>query len=176
MPLMKASRARLKYCQVRGLLVAGESDMMADLTLAVLHFILILALAGILGPEAGLVHEGMGGMQANRVAVLDRSYGAAAGLLLVVGFLRVFYGAKGAAFYLENPVFWAKIAAFMLIAALSILPTVKFIAWQRRARKEPGFRPAAAEVHSVWRLIVAQATVLAAIPLLAGAMARGYGL
>jgi putative membrane protein len=153
-----------------------ESDMMADLTLAVLHFILILALVGILGAEAGLVHEGMDGRQANRVAVIDRSYGAAAGLLLVVGFLRVFYGAKGAAFYLQNPVFWAKIAAFALIAALSILPTVKFIAWQRRARKEPDFRPAAADVSSVLRLIVVQAVVLAAIPLLAGAMARGYGL
>jgi putative membrane protein len=94
----------------------------------------------------------------------------------MVGFLRVFYGAKSAAFYLQNPVFWAKIAAFALIAALSILPTVKFIAWQRRARKEPGFRPAAADVRSVRRLIMAQAAVLAAIPLLASVMARGYGL
>src|SRR5215469_10622167 len=64
----------------------GSSDMMADLMLAVLHFILIFALVAILGAEAGLVHEGMDARQANRVAVLDRSYGAAAGLLLVVGF------------------------------------------------------------------------------------------
>lgn len=150
--------------------------MMADLMLAVLHYILIFALVGILGAEAGLVHEGMDGVQANRIAVLDRSYGAAAGLLLVVGFLRVFYGAKGTAFYLQNPVFWTKIVAFALIAALSILPTVKFIAWQRRARKEPGFMPTAADVRSVRRLIVAQAGVFATIPLLAGLMARGYGL
>jgi putative membrane protein len=150
--------------------------MMADLTLAVLHFLLILALVGILGAEAGLVHEGMDGMQANRVAVLDRSYGGAAGLLLVVGFLRVFYGAKGAAFYLQNPVFWAKIAVFALTATLSILPTVKFIAWQRRARKEPGFRPAATDIRSVRRLIGVQVALLAAIVLLAGMMARGYGL
>jgi putative membrane protein len=148
---------------------------MADLVLAVLHFVLIFALVGILGAEAGLVHEGMDGMQASRVAVLDRSYGAAAGLLLMVGFLRVFYGTKGAAFYLENPVFWAKIAAFMLIAGLSILPTVRFFAWQRRARKEPGFRPAAADVRSVRHLIEAQAVVLLVIPLLAGLVARGYG-
>jgi putative membrane protein len=149
---------------------------MTDLMLADLHFILILALVGVLGAEAGLVREGMDGMQASRLAVLDRSYGAAAGLLLMVGFLRVFYGAKGAAFYLENPVFWAKIAAIMLIAALSIPPTVKFLAWQRHARKEPGFRPPAADVRSVRRLIVAQGAVLLIIPLLAGLMARGYGL
>jgi putative membrane protein len=150
--------------------------MMADLTLATLHFILIFALVGVLGAEAGLVHEGMDGPQANRVAVLDRGYGAAAGLLLVVGFLRVFYGARGADFYLNNPVFWVKIAAFALAGSLSILPTVKFIAWQRRARKEPGFRPAAAEVRGARRLIVAQLVVLLVIPVLAGAMARGYGL
>jgi putative membrane protein len=150
--------------------------MIADLTLAVLHYILIFALVGILGAQAGLVHEGMDGAQANRVAVLDRSYGGTAGLLLVVGFLRVFFGAKGAAFYLDNPVFWSKVAAFVLIAALSIVPTVKFIGWHRRARKEPGFQPAGADVRSVRHLIAAQAAVLLVIPLLAGAMARGYGL
>ncbi len=150
--------------------------MVADLMLAVLHFMMILALAGILGAEAALVHEGMDGTQASRVAMLDRSYGAVAGLLLVAGFLRVFYGARGADFYLQNPVFWAKIAVFALVGALSIPPTVKFINWQRLSRKEQGFRPAAADVRSVRRLIAAQAAALAVIPLLAGAMARGYGL
>jgi putative membrane protein len=149
---------------------------MADLVLAVLHFILIFALVGILGAEAGLVHEGMDRTQANRVAVLDRGYGAAAGLLLVIGFLRVFYGAKGADFYLHNPVFWAKIAAFALVGALSIPPTIRFIAWQRRARKELGFQLVAADVRAVRRMIAAQAAILLVIPLLAGMMARGYGL
>jgi putative membrane protein len=150
--------------------------MMTDVTLAALHFILILTLAGILGAEAGLVHEGMDRMQVNRIAVLDRGYGAAAGFLLAAGFQSVFYGAKGAAFYLQNPIFGAKVAAFVLIAALSIPPTVKFIAWRRLAQKEPAFRPAAADVRSVRRLIAAQAAVLLVIPVLAGAMARGYGL
>jgi putative membrane protein len=150
--------------------------MMADLMLAALHFILIFALVGILGAEAGMVREGMDGVQAHRVAVLDRFYGAAAGLLLVAGFLRVFYGARGADFYLQNPVFWAKIAAFALLGALSVPPTVRFIVWHGRARKEPGFKPPADEVHGVRRLIAAQAAVLLVIPLLAGMMARGYGL
>jgi putative membrane protein len=150
--------------------------MITDLMLAVPHFILIFALVGILGAEAALVRQGMDGMQASRVAVLDRFYGAAAGLLLVAGFLRVFYGARGADFYLHNPVFWAKIAVFALIGVLSIPPTVRFIVWHGRARKEPGFQPAADEVRGVQRLIVAQAAVLAVIPVLAGLMARGYGL
>ena len=150
--------------------------MMTDLVLAALHFILIFAIIGILGAEAGLVQDGMDGRQANRVAVLDRGYGAAAGLLLVVGFLRVFYGARGADFYLHNPVFWAKIGVFALAGALSVPPTIRFIVWQRRVRKEPSFRLAAADVRGVRRLIVAQLALLLVIPVLAGAMARGYGL
>jgi putative membrane protein len=150
--------------------------MMSDLVLAVGHFVLIFALVGVLGAEAGLVHEGMDGTQANRVAVLDRGYGIAAGLLLVVGFLRVFCGAGGAAFYLTNPVFWVKIAAFALIAVLSIPPTITFIVWRRHACKEPGFQPPAADVQWVRRLIVAQAALLLVIPLPAAMMARGYGL
>ena len=69
--------------------------MMVDLTLSELHIVLIFVLIGVLGAEAGLVQKRMDGMRANRVTVLDRSYGAAAGFLLVVGFVRVFYGAKG---------------------------------------------------------------------------------
>src|SRR5262249_41299214 len=114
-----ATAATQAHRQVRGFLVAGESDMMVDLTLAVLHFVLIFALVGILGAEAALVHEGMDGMQANRVAVLDRGYGAAAGLLLVVGFMRHVLRRERRGLLPQNPVFWAKIAAFALIAALS---------------------------------------------------------
>lgn len=64
---------------------------------------------------------------------------------------------------------------FALVRALSIPPSVWFIVWQRRPRKEPGFRQVAADVRGVPRLIGAQAAVLLVIPLLAGIMARGYG-
>jgi uncharacterized membrane protein len=73
-------------------------------------------------------------------------------------------------------VFWAKIAAFALVAALSIPATVRFIVWQRRAHKESGFRLVAADVRGVRRLIVAQAAGFLVIPLLAGMAVRGYGL
>jgi putative membrane protein len=150
--------------------------MMTDLVLAVLHFILVFAVVGILGAQAALVRDGMDGAQAVRAAMLDRGYGLAAGLLLVAGFLRVFYGAKGAEFYLHNPVFWAKIAVFALIAVLSIVPTVRFIGWLGRARSEPGFKPAKADVRGVRWLIAAQIALLPVLPVLAGMMARGYGM
>jgi putative membrane protein len=155
---------------------AGDTHMMTDLILAVLHYLLVFVVVGILGAQAALVRPGMDAAQAVRAAVLDRGYGAAAGLLLAAGFLRVFFGAKGADFYLHNPVFWAKIAVFALIGALSILPTVRFFGWHGRASKDPGFKPAPAEVRGVRRLIVAEIALLPVLPVLAGLMARGYGM
>ena len=60
-------------------------------------------------------------------AHLDRGYGASAMVLLGAGFDRVFYGAKGASFYLSDPMFWAKIGLVVTVAALCIPPTVQLI-------------------------------------------------
>ena len=89
--------------------------------------------------------------------------------------MRVFHGAKGAAFDLQNPVFWVKTVAFALIAAL-ILPTVKFIPWQRRARKASAFMPAVADVRSVRRLIGGAGRGVYHHSAEAGLMARRDGL
>ncbi len=55
--------------------------------------------------------------------------GASAGLLLVVGLLRVFYFEKGAAFYFGNAFFLAKLALFVVVGLLSIYPTREFLSW-----------------------------------------------
>ena len=49
-----------------------------------------------------------------------------------MGFARVYWGAKGPAFYLHNPVFHAKVGAFLLVGVLSILPTVRIAQWRKR--------------------------------------------
>jgi uncharacterized membrane protein len=97
---------------------------MLDLVLAVLHHLLILSMAGLLAAELALVRPGVGGASLKTLAVIDAGYGATATLVLVVGACRVSFGAKGAAFYLENPVFWAKIAAFAVVGVLSAWPTI----------------------------------------------------
>ena len=99
-----------------------------------------------------------------------------AGLILVVGFCRVYWGAKGPAFYLENPVFWAKIAAFGVVGLLSLPPTIAIFKWRRQAKADPAFAPSAADVAKVRRLLGWELIVFALIPIFAAAMARGYGL
>ncbi len=98
-----------------------------------------------------------------------------AGLVLIVGFGRVFFGIKGSAFYLGNPVFWAKIAAFAALGLLSIPPTMRIIAWRRQAEANPDFVPAAGEVQNVKRYMHLEGFVFILIPVFAAMMARGYG-
>ncbi|WP_246671278.1 DUF2214 family protein [Mesorhizobium sp. 8] len=74
-----------------------------------------------------------------------------------------------------NWVFWAKMAAFLVVGLLSIKPTMRFLAWSRQARADAGWRVPEAELASVRSTLGAEAAVFLAIPVFAAAMARGYG-
>ena len=149
---------------------------MLDLVLAILHHLTILSLAGLLAAELVLIKPGVSGAGLKTLGLADAGYGATAGLILVIGFSRVFFGAKGSAFYLENPVFWAKIAAFAVVGVLSIWPTIAILKWRKQAKADPAFAPPADEVVKVGRVLILELLVFALIPVFAAAMARGYGL
>ena len=149
--------------------------MLVDLLLAIAHHLLIFALLGVLVMEMMIVRPQMLPAAVLRVGRLDLIYGVLAGLVLIVGFGRVFFGIKGSAFYLGNPVFWAKIAAFAALGLLSIPPTMRIIAWRRQAEGHPGFVPAAGEVQNVKRFMHLEGFVFILIPVFAAMMARGYG-
>jgi putative membrane protein len=106
--------------------------MLTDFLLASLHHLAAFALVAIVACELVLLRPGIDGATAKRIGMLDGFYGLAALLLLVAGFGRVFLGAKGGDFYLGSLAFWAKITLFLGIGCLSILPTLRFMAWRRR--------------------------------------------
>lgn len=149
---------------------------MTDLALAITHHLLVFGLAGVLAAEIAMVRRGLDANGLRRLGIIDAHYGALAGLILVVGFLRVFYGLKGPAYYLPNPVFWAKVGAFVVVGLLSITPTVLILRWRRTAKADPGFAVPDAQIAAVRRFLLAEITVFALIPVFAAAMARGMGL
>ncbi len=149
---------------------------MTDLALAVTHHLLAFALAAILAAEAAIVRPGMAAGDLQRAGLLDAAYGAAAGLVLAVGIGRVFLGPKSADFYLSNPFFWAKISAFATVALLSVQPTVRVIAWRRKAKRDLSFVPVEAEIRAVRRFFAAEAVAFALIPAFAAAIALGFGM
>lgn len=150
--------------------------MLTDLLLAIAHHLLVFALLGVLVTEIMMLRPEISAPALLRLGRIDIAFGIIAGLIVIVGFGRVFFGLKGAEFYLQNPVFWAKIAAFVVVGLLSIQPTMCIIQWGREARADRSFRPAAEEVLRTRRLMHWEGVVFVLIPIFAAMMARGYGL
>jgi putative membrane protein len=150
--------------------------MLTDLILAIAHHFLIFSLLAVLVMEMMLVRPEMSRSQVLYVGRLDIAYGAIAASILVIGFLRVFFGDKGAAFYLYNWVFWAKIATFVVVGLLSIPPTLRIVRWRAAALANPNYRPPSADVQFTRRYMHYEAIVFPLILVFAAAMARGYGL
>lgn len=149
--------------------------MTTDLIAAAAHHLLAFSLFGLLMAELVLLRPGLTGEGVRRLARLDSHYGLAAVTLIVVGVVRVVLGARGADFYLGNPVFWTKMAAFLAVGLLSAVPTLRLIRWRRAAAADPGFLPTAAEIAAVRRFVVAEMLVFPLIPLTAAALGRGLG-
>ncbi|TIW05750.1 MAG: DUF2214 family protein, partial [Mesorhizobium sp.] len=103
-----------------------------DLLLAIFHHLLVFSLAGIIGAEFVLIRGDLPAATLRRLVGIDRHYGIIAMLIIVVGIGRVIYGLKGWEFYVYNWVFWAKMAAFVTVGLLSIIPTVRFVSWNRQ--------------------------------------------
>ena len=150
--------------------------MLLDLVLGLAHHLIMFALVGVLVVEMMLVRRDMAPARMATLARIDAAFGGLAALMPAAGFGRVFFGLKGSEFYLGNPVFWAKIAAFLVVAALSVVPTVKIIRWARAAAADAGFRPDVGEVQFARRFMLLEALVFILIPVLAAMMARGYGV
>lgn len=112
---------------------------------------------------------------ARRVLVADLVAGIAAGMVFVVGLLRVFYFEKGAAYYGHNAAFIAKMTLFAIVFLLSIAPTLEFLSW-RKALKA-GEAPAVSQekIRRVRVLIHSELTGVVLIILCAALMARGVG-
>lgn len=146
--------------------------MTTDLILAILHHMLVFGLAITMAVELGRLRPGMSGAEAVKLARLDAGYGATAGLILVIGILRVIYGVKGADYYLHNPWFWAKMAAFAGVGLLSVPPTLAFIRWRKAAAADAGFAPTDAQVAGVRRFLIYQVALLMVLVACAAAMAR----
>ena len=95
--------------------------------------------------------------------------------MLVVGVLRVLYFEKSLSYYLHSAPFIAKMSLFVIVALLSIYPTVVFLSWGKSLKQ--GQAPAVPDgkirmIRSVihWELVGVVLIVLSA-----ALMAKGVG-
>ena len=110
---------------------------MAYAIAAYLHFLAIFLLFSLLLLEHQLFRQPLTLERARSLFRIDIAFGITAAAVLASGIARaVFYG-KGLDYYLKNSFFHAKVGLFVVVAVLSIYPTLTFLRW-RPARGRPG--------------------------------------
>ena len=149
--------------------------MVLESILAYLHISAILALVVFITSEAALCRpEWMNATVVERLVTVDRIYGISAAAVLATGLLRIYLGVKGSGWYWGNWLLHVKIAAFVVVALISIAPTLRFLRW-RKALRANGTLPSAEEVTKTRKLVMLQAHIIPLIPLAAVFLARGFG-
>jgi putative membrane protein len=147
--------------------------MLRDALLHFAHFLTIFLLAALLAGEAFLLRKSLPRERIAQLQGIDRWYGIVAGLVILSGLSLVFFGAKGAAYYANNAIFWLKMALFVSVALLSIAPTVAFLRWNRRRAADGSIVLDDGEYRRLRGLLWAQITIFTFIPLCAALMANG---
>lgn len=135
-----------------------------------LHILAILVLVSTLVVEHVLLKPIMSYQDVKKIARIDGVYGLSAVVVLITGLTLWLAVGKHSQFYTLNPVFHAKLAMFVLIALISLYPTLFFL----RARHH--YQHEVAIPQKVSWCIRAELLLLVFMPLLAVLMAQGYGL
>jgi putative membrane protein len=140
---------------------------------AFLHHLCAFTLVAAVAIEFTLIRGELTLASARRLQVTDLVLGIAAGFLVVIGLLRVFFFEKGAEYYWHSHAFLAKFGLFIIIGLLSIIPTMEFLSW--RGAIEAGRVPVmdAAKRKRVTMVIHSELAAIVIILLCAAIMARG---
>lgn len=135
-----------------------------------LHIIAVLVLAGALLIENMAISKTISGEDARNLAKVDAVYGVSALLVLLCGLALWLWVGKPSEFYTGNFIFRLKLGIFLLIALLSIYPTVFFL----RHRKETA-ESLTVQAPLIW-VLRSEILLLLILPILAVLMARGIGM
>ena len=147
---------------------------MGEAIAAYLHYLSIFLLFALLTLEHQLFKRPLDLPRARSLMRIDIAYALSAGLVLASGAARLVWYGKGPAYYLHNSLFHAKLGLFILIALLSILPTLVFLNWRNDLRAGQVPQVSARLGTLVIMTIRLELLLLLILPLLAALMARGF--
>jgi putative membrane protein len=140
---------------------------------AFLHHLSAFTLVSAVAIEFALIRQELTLSSARRLQVTDLVLGIAAGALLMIGLLRVFFFEKGADYYFHNHAFLTKLSLFILVALLSIIPTVEFLSWRRALKAGQVPTIGAKKLKLVTAVIHGELFAIVIILLSAAIMAKG---
>ena len=141
---------------------------------AFFHHIAAFALVAALVIEFVLIKDDLNVKNARKILLADLALGISASVILVVGFLRVFYFEKGG-YYFHNASFIAKFSLFVLVALLSTYPTIQFLSWRGAVKQQQAPNVNPQKLRVIRGVIHAELAGIVLIILFAVLMARGIG-
>jgi putative membrane protein len=140
---------------------------------AFLHHVAAFTLVAAIAIELVLLRGELTLWSARRLQVADMILGIAAGVLFVVGLMRVFWFEKGAAYYFSSHAFLTKFALFIIVGLLSIVPTREFLSWRKAVQGGQVPAVAAARLKRVRMIVHVELAAIVLILLCAAIMAKG---
>jgi putative membrane protein len=141
--------------------------------LAFLHHLCAFTLVSAVAIEFTLIRQELTLASARRLQVTDMVLGIAAGALLVIGLLRVFFFEKGADYYFHSHAFLTKFSVFIAVGLLSIIPTVEFLSWRGALKAGQVPSVSARKLRLITAVIHGELLSIVIILLCAAIMARG---
>lgn len=142
---------------------------------AFLHHLCFVAIMLLLSFEMLLLKQPLTLASAKKMMRYDAIYGAAAGLVLIIGALRVMYFEKGAVYYMHSAPFIAKMVLFLIVGLISIYPTMTFLKWNKSLKQDVVPVLDDAQSRKLRIIIHVELTLLALMILCATMMAKGVG-
>ena len=142
---------------------------------AFLHFAAAFTVFAALVLEHSLIMDPLTLRSARKLQVADIIFGVSAGVVLVIGWSRVYLFEKGVSYYTHNAAFLAKMGCFILVGLISIIPTMEFIAWRPAIRQ--GMCPSLTEkkLRRLKLCIRLELLLILAMIFCATLMAKGIG-
>ena len=140
---------------------------------AFLHHLCAFTMVSAVAIEFTLIRGELTLSSARRLQVTDLVLGIAAGALLVIGLLRVFFFEKGSDYYFHSHAFMAKFSVFIAVGLLSIVPTVEFLSWGGALRDGRVPVVAVKKLELIRKILHGELLAIVIILLCAAIMARG---
>jgi len=140
---------------------------------AFLHHVTAFTLVAAVAIEFVLLRGELTLWAARRLQVTDAVLGIAATVLLLVGLSRVFWFEKGAAYYFHSHAFLTKFSLFIIVALLSIVPTLEFLSWRKATKAGKAPVVAAGKLKRVRMILHIELAAVVLILLCAAIMAKG---
>src|ERR1700676_304913 len=139
------------------------TEMTWPILVAWIHYIgVMLLMASLLGEHLVLKRE-LTAAEARTVQRLDIIYGVSATLVLVTGIMRM-YLEKGATYYMQSGAFHALLGAFIVVALLSIYPTVVYLRWRAGTRAGRGQQLEAGQFKKIQMILRLEMTLMLLAP------------